>query len=128
MRVDTELSTIDPSTCHCARFARAPAKRKAHVLRLTPYAGKSTTYAIGWWQDQWRSTLIEQWSGCQVGRRFMITSATPPRMASEVMIKRGVSASFKNRAPPSAAITGTLSCTVAALVAGRPRTAVYQMA
>lgn len=55
------------------------------------------------------------------------TSAMPPRMASAASASRGSGISRSHSAPPTAATTGTASWTVAALVARRPRSAVYQM-
>ena len=50
----------------------------------------------------------------------------PPRMATEA--STSVTGSPSSNVPPAAAITGTLSCNVAALVAGRPRKAAYYTA
>lgn len=49
-------------------------------------------------------------------------------MAMDANIRRKVKPSPKNTMPPKAAMTGTLSCTVAACVAFRDGKAVYQMA
>ena len=57
-----------------------------------------------------------------------ITKAIPPRMATDAIRRRGVAVSLKNMMPPTAAISGTLSCTDAAVVAAKPRNAVYQIA
>src|ERR1700737_1944106 len=65
---------------------------------------------------------------CQPSRGLAkITNATPPRMAADAIKRRGVMDSPSNMMPPAAAITGTLSCTVAAIVAFSPRKAAYQM-
>jgi hypothetical protein len=47
--------------------------------------------------------------GTQPRRLAPITNAMPPRMASEPSNSRGVIASPRNRTPPSAVRTGTLS-------------------
>ena len=52
----------------------------------------------------------------------------PPRIATEHRTSRSVSASPSSATPPSAVIAGTLSWTVAALVACRPFRADYQIA
>ena len=52
----------------------------------------------------------------------------PPRMAMDANINRSVKLSPKKTIPPKAAMTGTLSCTVAAWVAFSAGKAVYQMA
>ena len=57
-----------------------------------------------------------------------MTSAMPPRIATDAITIRVVTCSPSSSAPPIVAITGTLSCTVAALVAFNPFNAVYQMA
>lgn len=49
-------------------------------------------------------------------------------MATEAAINRSVSGSFKKKTPPDAAMTGTLSCTVAAVFDFKKGSAVYQMA
>ena len=56
------------------------------------------------------------------------TSAMPPRTAMEAPSSLGVVGSPSKMTPPIAAMTGTLSCTVAALVALSPRKAAYQIA
>jgi hypothetical protein len=57
-----------------------------------------------------------------------ITSAMPPSMATDDNIRRRVSGSPRNTMPPKVAMTGTLSCTVAALAAFKTGNTVYQMA
>ena len=57
---------------------------------------------------------------------FHITSAMPPKIATDESVRRSVIDSPRKITPPSAAMAGTLNCTVAALVALRPRIAVYQ--
>ena len=52
----------------------------------------------------------------------------PPRMTIDAITSRNVTGSPSNKVPPAAAMTGTLGCTVAALVAFNPANAVYQMA
>ena len=52
----------------------------------------------------------------------------PPRIVVPASNNRQVADSPRKTMPPSAAITGTLNCTDAALVAGKPRNAVYQIA
>jgi hypothetical protein len=56
------------------------------------------------------------------------TNAIPPRIAADASSKRSVGGSPSNATPPSAAITGTHNCTVAAVVARSHGSAVYQMA
>jgi hypothetical protein len=56
------------------------------------------------------------------------TSAIPPSTATEVTASRSVIGSASSTTPPMAVMTGTLSCTVAALVALSPCRAVYQIA
>jgi hypothetical protein len=65
--------------------------------------------------------------GAGAGRGDMTTSAIPPNTATEAKRNRKVSGSPRRSIPPAAARTGTLSCTVAALAAFRPGSAVYQM-
>src|SRR5690349_1062913 len=60
--------------------------------------------------------------------RREITSAIPPRMASDAKTNLPLNVSPSSHTPASAATTGTLSCTVAARVASSPRSAVYQIA
>ena len=57
-----------------------------------------------------------------------ITSAIPPRIATDARTRRRLRGSASSTTPPAAAITGTLSCTVAAWVALSAGRAVYQMA
>src|SRR6185369_17585486 len=57
-----------------------------------------------------------------------MTSAMPPRMAAEAKVRRRVIGSPRKTMPPKAASTGTLSCTVAALVAFKAGKTVYQTA
>ena len=57
-----------------------------------------------------------------------MTSAMPPRIAADATTRRKVIGSPSSATPPSAASTGTLSWTVAALVTRRPASAVYQIA
>ena len=57
-----------------------------------------------------------------------IVSAIPPRMAVDANTKRRVIGSPRITAAPKAAMTGTLSCTVAALVAFNEDKTAYQMA
>lgn len=64
----------------------------------------------------------------QPARRGTTTRAMPPRIATEVTTRRSDSGSASSTTPPSAAISGTLSCTVAALVTFSPPSAVYQIA
>ena len=52
----------------------------------------------------------------------------PPRMAADANTRRRVRDSPRKTIPPKAAMTGTLSCTVAALVAFNAGSAEYQMA
>lgn len=55
--------------------------------------------------------------GTQRTRRdglLKITSAIPPRIATEASSMRNVRLSPRKTTPPSAAMTGTLNCTVAA--------------
>ena len=59
--------------------------------------------------------------------RCVNTIATPPSVAADAINSRNVTSSDSNMTPPIAAITGTDSCTVAALVAARPRSAAYQI-
>ena len=61
-------------------------------------------------------------------RRGTTTRAMPPRMATAAARSRSVGASPSRTMPPKAASTGTLSCTVAALVVFKPGSAVYQTA
>src|SRR5690606_3982709 len=62
-------------------------------------------------------------------RRFArITSAMPPKMATDASNNLGVIGSPNSNTPPMAAITGTLSCRVAALVAFNAGNTRYQMA
>src|SRR3569623_443199 len=56
------------------------------------------------------------------------TNAMPPIIAADAASKRSVNGSPKKNTPPDAAMTGTLSCTVAAVVDCRNGSAVYQMA
>ena len=58
----------------------------------------------------------------------IITNAIPPRIAAEAINRRNVMASPRKMMPPTPAMTGTQSCTVAALVAFSPRKAAYQIA
>ena len=51
----------------------------------------------------------------------------PPRIATDARASRGVTASDRNSTPPTAAISGTDSCTVAARSADSPGSAAYQM-
>ncbi len=62
-----------------------------------------------------------------VARFSSTTSAIPPRMATEATIRRRVMDSPSRTMPPIAAMTGTLSCTVAAVVARRCGRTLYQM-
>jgi hypothetical protein len=62
------------------------------------------------------------------GFRAAMTSAIPPRIATAEITSRMVTTSPRKITPPAAARTGTLSCTVAALVALNPRNAVYHIA
>ena len=57
-----------------------------------------------------------------------MTNAIPPRIAVEAINRRNVMGSPRKIVPPIAAMTGTLSCTLAALVAFNLRKAVYQIA
>jgi len=57
-----------------------------------------------------------------------ITSAIPPRIATDARSRRRVMGSPRKTMPPRAAMTGTLSYTVAAVVAFNAGNAVYQMA
>ncbi len=59
---------------------------------------------------------------------FKITSAMPPRMASDAASKRALTGSPSMNTAPAAAITGTLSCTVAAVVVLNCGRAAYQIA
>ena len=61
------------------------------------------------------------------GNRCHSTIATPPNVATDATTRRKVSGSESNNTPPMAAIAGTDSCTVAALVAASPRSAAYQI-
>src|SRR4249919_1795366 len=56
------------------------------------------------------------------------TSAIPPSTATPATSSRGVSASPRNAMPPMAASSGTLNCTVAALVARSSGNTEYQTA
>jgi hypothetical protein len=58
--------------------------------------------------------------------RLKEARAIPPKTAAEANTKRKVMGSLSSTTPPMATITGTLSCTVAALVARRCRTTAYQ--
>src|SRR6476619_1582825 len=60
------------------------------------------------------SRQTQRLNACSLAR---ITSAMPPRIAVEASANRVVRGSPRTTMPPSAAIAGTLSCTVAALVA-----------
>jgi hypothetical protein len=57
-----------------------------------------------------------------------MNKAMPPTIAVEASTRRRVKASPRNRTPPIAARTGTLSCTVAALVARKAGKTAYQIA
>ena len=57
----------------------------------------------------------------------MMARPIPPRMSSDASRRRNVIDSLKNNMPPTAASTGTLSCTVAAVVAFSPGRALYQI-
>ena len=59
---------------------------------------------------------------------FTITSAIPPSMAVDVSSKRNVIGSARKITPPTAAITGTDNCTLAADVFLSAGKTVYQMA
>src|SRR4051812_48824432 len=60
--------------------------------------------------------------------RFPVSAtATPPRIAIDASSRRKLSSSPSNITPPSAAITGTVNWTAAALVTVKPRSAVYQI-
>ena len=51
----------------------------------------------------------------------------PPRIATDETSRRTVIDSLKKMIPPIAAITGTLSCTIDAVVAFSPFKAIYQI-
>lgn len=51
----------------------------------------------------------------------------PPSTAIEAITSRSVIASLNSSTPPNAVTTGTLSCTIAAVVDFRCRTAEYQI-
>ena len=57
-----------------------------------------------------------------------ITSAIPPRIAIDASTNLSVIDSPRKTIPPNAAITGTLNCTVAALVFFNAGRAAYQIA
>src|SRR5262249_52170034 len=61
-------------------------------------------------------------------RRSERERPTPPRTARPETARRGPTVSWRRATAPRAAITGTLSCRIAACVAVSPRRARYQMA
>lgn len=69
-----------------------------------------------------------QQSPCQLDFRSpRMVNAMPPSIAVAAMNSRAESCSPRKIIPPAAARTGTLSCTVAALLALSPCRAVYQI-
>ena len=58
----------------------------------------------------------------------LTTNAMPPMIATAAASRRNVNGSPRNSTPPNAAMTGTLSCTVAAVVDFICGSAVYQIA
>ena len=79
--------------------------------------------ADGCFRSRWRGLLNQ--SGCFFSR---MTSAIPPRIATDANTRRMVMGSPRKTMPPRAERTGTLSCTVAALVVFNAGNAAYQMA
>src|SRR5262249_54000439 len=68
-------------------------------------------------------------TGAAAGRlRCDSTRLTPPITATAATPSRGLSGSSSSATAPPAAITGTLSCNTAAVVAVSPRSARYQIA
>src|SRR5205814_7490399 len=66
--------------------------------------------------------------GSQARDRRMTTSAMPPSTAADASMRRTLNGSPSSTIPPTAAMTGTLSCAVAAVVTVSPGSAEYQIA
>ncbi|SAL24347.1 hypothetical protein AWB73_01757 [Caballeronia turbans] len=75
----------------------------------------------------WRDFRCGVRATCPHRRLDDTTSAMPPSIATALAARRAVSGSPSNSTPPAAAITGTLSCTVAAVAGFKPFNAAYQM-
>src|ERR1051326_4533573 len=75
--------------------------------------------------DSWPLTLVGAISGGWFYFRREIVRAMPPRIAADAPSSRGLIVSESIATPPSAAMAGTLSCTVAAEVALSAGNAAY---
>lgn len=107
----------------------------AERLRLTPLAVTDLDVALELWTDPEVVkyvcdvvAAVASRDDVQLLARCASTIQTPPRVATDANNSRVVTSSDMNATPPRAAIAGTDSCTVAALVAASPFIASYQIA